>query len=175
MVTNTSENGIDRKILKKEGVYKSGKMVPGMKANGRIIKPTDMGGLFMQRETSMKVTGRTIWQTARASTQASLETTILESGRTTRGINTVRKYGLTAPSMLANTKMELNMVLAKYLGMIRTHMRATLSIIILKGKDSIFGLIRGSTMEHGEIIKWKALVCSRGTTAGATGASSRMT
>ena len=96
-VTNTFESGIERKILKKEEEYKSGKMDLGTRGSGKIIKLMGMEDLFMPKGTSMKATGRMTWPTGTDSTQVSLATTILVSGRTTRGTNTARKFGLTGP------------------------------------------------------------------------------
>ena len=53
MVTNTLENGIGRRIPKKEEAYKCGKMALGMRANGKIIKLMDKEhfGMFMEINT----------------------------------------------------------------------------------------------------------------------------
>lgn len=126
MVTNTLENGIDRKILKKGGAYKSGRMGLGMKDNGKIIKPTDMGDSSTQKVMSMKVTGKMTWQMVTDSIQVSLVTTILGSGSTIRGINMEKRSGLMGPSTLGNMIMVPSTALEKYLGMTRTHMKATL-------------------------------------------------
>ena len=125
-VTNTLESGIERKILRKEEEYKSGKMVLGTRGSGKIIKLMDMADLFMPKVTSMKASGRMTWLTGTDSTQVSLETIILANGRTTRGTNTGRKFGLTGPITSASTKTVPNTVSARSRGAIRTLTRATL-------------------------------------------------